>query len=69
MLGERMERNIMVDGKDKIDLKNKLNVGECKILEYRESKSMSNHNTMLNQMFLLVRNRSLRNCWRNKNIS
>jgi hypothetical protein len=28
MLGERIERNIMVCGNDKIDLKNKLNVGE-----------------------------------------
>jgi hypothetical protein len=34
MVRERMERDSMVGGNDKIDLKNKLNVGEC-----RESQS------------------------------
>jgi hypothetical protein len=38
MIGERMKRDSMVDYNDKIDLKNKLNVGECMIFECRESK-------------------------------
>jgi hypothetical protein len=33
MLGEIMKRDIMVDYNDKIDLKNKLNVGECRIFK------------------------------------
>jgi hypothetical protein len=43
MLGERMKWNIMVDGNDKIDLKNKLNVDEYKILECRKFKSLIFH--------------------------
>jgi hypothetical protein len=41
-----MKRNIMISGNDKIDLKNKLNVSECRIFEYRESKSI---NSLLSQ--------------------
>jgi hypothetical protein len=38
MLGDRMERNIMISCNDKIDLKNKLNIGECIIFYCREFK-------------------------------
>jgi hypothetical protein len=34
MLGEKMKRNIILGSNDKIDFKNKLNIGECMILEY-----------------------------------
>jgi hypothetical protein len=41
MLGERMEGNIMIYGNDKINLKNKINISEDRIFEFRESKSIS----------------------------
>jgi hypothetical protein len=41
MLGERMEGNIMIYSNDKIDLKNKINISEGRIFEFRESKSIS----------------------------
>jgi hypothetical protein len=39
VLGERMERDSMVGCNDKIVIENKLNVGECRIFECRQSKS------------------------------
>jgi hypothetical protein len=33
-----MKRDIMVDYNDKIDLKNKLNVGECRIFKWKETE-------------------------------
>jgi hypothetical protein len=41
MLGEKMERNIMIYSNDKINLKNKINISEGRIFEFRESKSIS----------------------------
>jgi hypothetical protein len=38
MLEERIERNIIVGGNDKIDLKNKLNVDECRIFNEKKQK-------------------------------
>jgi hypothetical protein len=40
MLREIIHRDSITSYNDKIDLKNKLNVGKCKIFECRESKSV-----------------------------
>jgi hypothetical protein len=41
VLGEKMERDSMIGCNDKIVLKNKLNVSECRIFECREFKSLN----------------------------
>jgi hypothetical protein len=38
ILGERIKRNTIIGSNDKIDIKNKLNASECRILKCQESK-------------------------------